>query len=132
MREHSQIFYLWKLFVTVRNWPLYLLNRLGGAREHANTYTLRNGLRITTRSFQLDRFGINEVWLDEIYNPPGFDWKNCHTVIDVGANIGTFTLFAAAHAREARIYSFEPESGTYGALKRNVEQNHLEPVKVSF
>ncbi len=125
MREHSQAFYLWKLLLTVRNWPLYLQNRFGGGRDHANTYKLRNGLRITTRSFQLDRFGINEVWLDEIYNPPGFNWNNCRTVIDVGANIGTFTLFAAAHAPEAKIYAFEPEEGTAAALQKNVDDNQL-------
>lgn len=126
MREHSQIYYLRQLIRTVRNWPVYLLNKYGIIRPARVVYKLHNGLTVTTRSYLIDRGGINEVWLDRIYDPPQFDWASCKTVIDVGANIGTFTLFAAAHAPQARIIALEPEPATADALRRNVTSNHLE------
>ena len=42
-------------------------------------------------------------------------------VLDVGANIGVYTLTAAKYA--SVVYSFEPDPITFSNLKRNVEAN---------
>jgi len=42
-------------------------------------------------------------------------------VVDAGANIGWFTIYAAK--RGAYVYAFEPCPEVFGLLKRNVEQN---------
>jgi FkbM family methyltransferase len=48
-------------------------------------------------------------------------------VLDIGANIGTYTLFAAARvAPGGRITAFEPEPRNAGRLRENVAINHLE------
>ena len=45
-------------------------------------------------------------------------------VVDVGANIGTFTLYAARQlAGRGKIYSFEPTPRTYRILEENVQVN---------
>ena len=43
-------------------------------------------------------------------------------VLDIGANIGLYTLVAARHAY--RVYSFEPDLVSFTNLKRNVEANN--------
>ncbi|HAI98181.1 TPA: hypothetical protein DCL30_01390 [Candidatus Peribacteria bacterium] len=131
-REHSMAYYLWKLIRTVRNWPLYLFNRLGWIRRETLTYKLRNGMTLTSRNFSVDRCGINEVWFDHIYEPPVFDWKSCRAIIDVGANIGSFTIRAAALAPEAKILAYEAEPETAKILSRNVAENHLAPRVQAF
>jgi FkbM family methyltransferase len=47
------------------------------------------------------------------------------TFVDVGANHGEFTLFAALRLPQGRVISFEPASENYGKLKRNVDLNNL-------
>ncbi len=44
--------------------------------------------------------------------------------VDIGANIGLFTLMAARQVGSAgHIYSFEPDAGNCALLRKNVEQN---------
>lgn len=50
-------------------------------------------------------------------------------VIDLGANIGYFTLLAARLVgKEGKVFAFEPEPRNYGYLVRNVELNRYENV----
>jgi len=50
--------------------------------------------------------------------------KKGMTVLDIGANIGYFTLLAArAVGSEGKVYAFEPEPKNYALLCRNVQEN---------
>ncbi|HLI29966.1 MAG TPA: FkbM family methyltransferase [Terriglobia bacterium] len=50
-----------------------------------------------------------------------------HTVLDIGANIGWFTLVAAKHlGPEGRIHAFEPRPETLRMLKRTIRDNGLQ------
>ena len=49
-------------------------------------------------------------------------------VVDVGANIGMYSLFAARKNPEARIYALEPEPHNLAALRRNLAVNGLDNV----
>lgn len=46
------------------------------------------------------------------------------TLLDVGANVGMYTMFAAV-MRNATVYAFEPESQNYALLNANIEANRL-------
>lgn len=121
---------LWRLITTVRNWPLYLWNRWGMTEGRDDVrFNLWNGFTIIGRPFSVDRAIINEEWLDRCYEPNDagipWDWSSCQTILDVGAHIGTFTLYAAAHAPYARITAFEPEPGNAEILRRNIDVNRL-------
>ena len=45
-------------------------------------------------------------------------------VIDAGANMGIFTLFAA-HKKVGKIYAFEPQKNSIEVLKANINNNNL-------
>jgi FkbM family methyltransferase len=48
------------------------------------------------------------------------------TVVDVGANIGYYTLLAAkCLGNNGRVYAFEPDPSFYNLLKKNIEANGL-------
>jgi len=49
----------------------------------------------------------------------------CGLVVDVGANIGFFTIVAAALFPQAKFVSFEPQPSTYANLVRNIVQHNL-------
>jgi len=118
-----------RLLRLVRNWPIYFFNRFGFIRTGTVTYKLRNGIKISSRPFSIDRSALNDVWLEESYSPSHcgikWDWAGCKTIIDIGANIGTFTLYAAINAPGATVYAMEPEPGNYGMLIQNIRQNGL-------
>ena len=45
------------------------------------------------------------------------------TVVDVGANIGCFTLWAAMHMHRGHLWAFEPIPATFDYLARNIQDN---------
>jgi FkbM family methyltransferase len=49
------------------------------------------------------------------------------TVVDMGANIGAFALFAAREGAR-KVIAFEPNSAAYACLRRNISENGLEGV----
>lgn len=49
----------------------------------------------------------------------------CTTILDVGANIGWFSLWFANQAPTAKIHAFEPLPDNFRFLVRNVESNDL-------
>ena len=55
--------------------------------------------------------------------------KGGYTVLDIGANIGYFTLLAARLVgKKGKVYAFEPEPRNYSMLLRNVTLNEYENV----
>lgn len=49
-------------------------------------------------------------------------------VLDIGANVGIFSVYAAKANTTARIYSFEPSGEAFARLNQNVRANKLENV----
>ncbi len=122
---------LLRLLTTVRNWPIYFLNRFGymeGRKELR--FKLWNGMTVVSRPFSIDRAVINEEILDRCYEPNDvgipWDWDSCKTIIDIGSHIGVFSVYAAGKAKHANIWAFEPEHSNAELLRRNIEVNHLE------
>ena len=46
------------------------------------------------------------------------------TLVDIGANIGLYSIYAAAYTG-CRVYAFEPEALNYAELNKNVFVNDL-------
>lgn len=63
-------------------------------------------------------------WIDG-FEPGDVFW-------DVGANIGVYTLYAAAAGKVGAILSFEPSSSNYMLLNRNIEQNSFSSLAKAY
>jgi len=50
--------------------------------------------------------------------------------LDIGANIGLFTLIASKNSSIEAIYAFEPDPSTFPFLKENVKSNHASRVNL--
>ena len=59
----------------------------------------------------------DEIWVDKVYGDVAHGW----TVLDIGANIGFFTLFALEAS--ARVYAYEPEEKNFDRLKSQLDEN---------
>jgi FkbM family methyltransferase len=63
------------------------------------------------------------------YEAGVFDWlagREYDTVIEIGANVGVFTLFFTRRYPHARIYAFEPSVAAYRRLLANLAANEEE------
>ena len=56
--------------------------------------------------------------------------KNDSVFVDIGANQGEFTLFAAKRCRGGRVLAFEPVPEAVVKLRRNIELNDFKNIKV--
>lgn len=78
---------------------------------------------VTAESSQLG--GIHDVWLTAEYDAfPGFRGMRGSTVLDVGANIGAYTLWQWVNmGGDGRILAVEGSPTTSRVLRRNVQRN---------
>ncbi len=50
------------------------------------------------------------------------------TILDIGANVGSHTIYWALERNAKKIYSFEPLEQTFKVLCKNIELNNLEKI----
>jgi FkbM family methyltransferase len=81
---------------------------------------LRKGYEISLSSHRHDLTTAIVVFCRKDYG----DVQRGSTVIDIGANIGAFSVYAA-YEGASRVYAFEPSRETYELLLRNIDQNDL-------
>jgi FkbM family methyltransferase len=87
-----------------------------GCRMQAHTLDRHVALWLW-RTGRLERFGIANL---DRYCGPGT------RALDVGANIGFYTLQMARRVGpRGHVYAFEPETGNFGSLERNIGLNGL-------
>jgi FkbM family methyltransferase len=70
------------------------------------------------------RFNSEKRELTDLLNEIGAD----DVFLDVGANTGLYTLFAAKRCSNAKVVAFEPYPPNMRLLKRDIERNELENV----
>jgi len=85
---------------------------------------MRDGSRVRCRI--LDSGGLLSVHVDRDYDIAGLDWSKTRTIVDVGAHVGSFTVWASRRSPEARLLSVEPNPETFELLLQNIHDNGLE------
>jgi len=84
-------------------------------------------MRRTFRDYALNR--IHEETTTALFRK---SVKKGDVVLDVGANIGYFTLLAASIVgKEGKVYAFEPEPRNFGYLSKNIALNRYGNVTVA-
>lgn len=63
----------------------------------------------------------NEIFVLQAYLRHGITIREGDCIVDAGANIGLFTVFASRLARNLRIVAFEPNPVAFACLKANAE-----------
>jgi len=115
---------LTRILVATRN-PVPLLLDYAGLKRHPYRVANRNALVLELRPKVGDRFGFYEVMLRNDYLSGGQSLCPGDTVIDIGANVGCFTLLAASRVGPTgRVIAVEPEPSNFEQLRRNVALNH--------
>jgi FkbM family methyltransferase len=87
-------------------------------------YRMRDGSRVSCRL--MDSGGPLSIWVDGDYDLPVVDWSGASMIVDIGAHVGSFTVWAARRAPHARILAVEPNIETFALLQRNIRDNGLQ------
>lgn len=94
------------------------LDRCFGGRKRC---TLPNGLDIVHLNGYETEYLFKEIFEEESYVKHGIGLRDGATVVDIGANVGLFSLFVMSRCRNPGIYAFEPGPAAYDALRANCE-----------
>ena len=87
-----------------KDWPLYLAAYYGLVKRDITIRT-RDGLSFTVRIDKGDLGPIGEVFHLRHYDPPQGEIRSGDIVIDIGAHMGYFSLYAAN--KGAEVFAFE-------------------------
>ncbi len=96
----------------------------------AFSLTLSNGLAFhgtDCRQRAAARFLIHEIFKRRFYERIGFEINPGDTIVDVGANMGIYALWAAPYVAHGRIFCIEP-SQVIETLTYNLERNDIKCV----
>ncbi|HZZ28917.1 MAG TPA: FkbM family methyltransferase [Pirellulales bacterium] len=67
---------------------------------------------------------VNEIFKKRRYDYPGFQIQPTDTIVDIGANMGVFVLWAARQAPQGKVIAIEPTSAI-DVLRLNLARNGI-------
>lgn len=106
----------------LREWGTVTRAYLGlGRPKYPLTLHFRNGDRLEVETYH----DLVTVWVVLFRQEYALD-PQASTIVDAGANIGTFALYAARRAPRAHIHALEPFPSTRERLLRTIRENGLE------
>jgi FkbM family methyltransferase len=113
--------------------PVRFLAREVRRRQVARAYRLRrSGAVVHVRHGTPDVAALGEVFYERQYEPPAAvasfldGLERPPAILDLGANVGYFTLFASLRFPGSRIVAFEPDHANAELMRRTLEANGLE------
>ena len=87
------------------------------------------GEQIAVKPRSSDLFTIYEIYRDGGYSPKlEYTPANIKTIVDLGANIGVFSLWASRFFSAQKIYAVEMEHDNFAQLTHNIAINDLQEV----
>ena len=98
-----------------------------GSKMYVNVFDKDPSMRRTFRAYAINR--VHEESTTALFQKI---LKEGDVVVDLGANIGYFTLLAAKLVgKKGKVYAFEPEPRNYQYLTRNIQLNRYDNVVAS-
>lgn len=75
-------------------------------------------------NYPTDPIVLKEIWEEDVYRVE--DWRFGYEgdVIDIGANIGAFSVYSAF--KNKKVFAIEPEPNNLEALKENIDLNNMQ------
>ncbi|GAA1918635.1 hypothetical protein GCM10009837_49850 [Streptomyces durmitorensis] len=89
-------------------------------------FRLPNGLTVHHQNEAETRHFYEDIFDHRVYAKNGISLRSGDTVVDVGGNIGLFTLFAHYEAQNVRVFTFEPAPPLFELLSRNVAEHGVD------
>lgn len=121
----KKIIILFKAIQIIKNWGTFVDLYFRKIKSDYTILEMRNGIKVNLRTDSTDLMVFVNVWLVEEYKKQGFEIKDDDTIIDIGAHIGLFALYASQFCKSGKIFCFEPIKENFNILTVNVELNKI-------
>ena len=112
-----------------KNWYMIPLVYLKLIKSQFIIIKSKSGLIIKIRVNSTDLMALIHVWIIEEYRNNDFQIKNNDVVIDIGAHIGLFALYASQFCKHGTILCYEPIKENYELLLENISLNKITNIK---
>ncbi len=112
-----------------RNWPVRIMEFFKLYPNKNIKYNLRNGLVFNIRANTSDTLTIIECFRKKVYDRY-LKIGLSDSIVDIGGNIGAFSIYAASIAEKGTVYAFEPVEENFNLLEKNIKENNLHNIKV--
>src|SRR5947208_16937245 len=83
----------------IKNWIMYPIVYFRLTKHKYVILETRNGLKIKLRVHSTDLIAFTHVWIIQEYSRPGFEINDNDIIIEIGAHIGLFSLFAFQYCK---------------------------------
>ncbi|HEY4495637.1 MAG TPA: FkbM family methyltransferase [Candidatus Paceibacterota bacterium] len=117
-------FFVPKIIFYLDNWLQYLKSYNS---SYSGVIRFRNGLKLKVKD-SADTSSISVIFFKREYGVI----KENSTVLDIGANRGYFSVYAANSVKHVKVYSFEPIKATYDSILENIQINNLKEKIIPF
>lgn len=111
------------LMTKCANWPQYYLDYIG--YNKSNWIIQIKDIKLELRPNSVDKWIVAENLILDCYEFGKLKNLKIDQVLDIGANIGAFTVPAAKYLGAKEVIAFEPNPANFRMLKKNVELNKL-------
>jgi len=124
---HHYLGYIVRCFITFKKPLAFVRAYLSGSALPGGVVEFRNGSRIYLSNHSDDVITVFAIYIRRDYGrlPAG------SVVVDIGANIGVFALYAACQDAHT-VLAYEPNGQAYDRLVQNIRANKLEHVIFPF
>ncbi|TFG93597.1 MAG: FkbM family methyltransferase [Syntrophobacterales bacterium] len=111
------------LIRNISNWPLHIKHKFGLTTSDPIVFTAKNDIRFEVPDRLYHEF--KEIFLENAYTVGQQKriTRTDPTIIDIGANVGFFSVFALSKFPKCSLYSYEPVESNFKQLSRNRELN---------
>lgn len=107
----------------------YQLKYFAGNDDKIFVMKMKNGLNFTVNKKAGDLTTLYEIFIDEDYKYDNNNNKNLK-FLDIGANVGYFSLYISQKFPFSSVFSFEPFPSTFSRLKENLKLNNINNVEI--
>lgn len=109
-----------KFVMNCQNWNEVILPI--ATHKTPGKIVLKNGIRFESPAIYWA--DVYSIFFMQVYTPTYLAIEKNDIVVDIGANIGVFTLYAASITQNM-VYAFEPFPSNFEALQQNIRANSL-------
>jgi FkbM family methyltransferase len=124
-----QLYHCILLLQYCKDWPIAIADRLHFRNKTGRQLLrLRNGCSVSVELGTFETQIIAEIFGEKTYTPVSLSkyWDMPKLILDIGANKGIFSLFAATLFPDAMILAYEPDPNIFVDLKQNISINGLQ------
>lgn len=122
----NRLIYWLKFILLYKNWLELIINRC--MKVNSRIIMLRNNLKLLGSSITPLTVVVDETFILERYTPNFLKINKGDIVVDIGAHIGSFSIFASLQNAQ-QIYAYEPDRSTYDILEKNILNNNIKNIK---